>query len=307
MSRFSDKLQFSRKDLQGLHTQVNGGSATGESKSFPLSPPLSEEEQLTRKAAALRLRIEAELKPRFDASEEVLRNIHRQVAALRQQLPPPEFFAFQEQCALLQRRLLLFEETTVQGLLKEAVEAAVVTGACELAHAARWKKSNQWPALSTFVELQLYVLQPMDGPLPATEPSAVNNAVTATTAAIQRQLGVLWSNWQGNPQRPVFMHRFYMLRDVLSGWAGGWCFRPPCAKDDGSRAYPSSCDNGAASSDTVAVRCAWSNWETISALDRLMSFTTLCSQHLREPVVSTLEQLIKNEFADVWAIINSAL
>ncbi|KPA81514.1 hypothetical protein ABB37_03865 [Leptomonas pyrrhocoris] len=304
-SRFSTGLQFSRKDLQSENTNDSvGGHAAG--IEIPL---LSEEEHLARKATALRRSIAETLQPRLDVVDDALRSVHRQLSVLRQCLPSHAFIAFRENCDVLRRQLQLFEELTVQRLLKEAAEKAVAIGACEASHVARWKKSNQWPAVSNFVELQLYLsLKPVRLSPSAMEMAGTNNAAAATTSAIQKQLAILWCEWQDSFQRHSFLCRFYSLKDVLYGWGRGWRMGPPCTgEDDSSRADRRSRGSEAANSSAVTARCLWEKWESLSANDRLMSFAYLCSLHLTEPIVSTLEQALVTEFADVWSVVTATL
>ena len=95
-SRFSTGLQFSRKDLQSLSRDTDGGEEDGHKACLDVGDlclsPLSEEEQLLRRAAHLRRSIVAELQPRLDAADDTIRNRQRQLAALRKQLPSPAFY-----------------------------------------------------------------------------------------------------------------------------------------------------------------------------------------------------------------------
>lgn len=299
-SRFSTGLQFSRKDLQSLSRDTDGGEEDGDKACLDVGDlclsPLSEEEQLLRRAAHLRRSIVAELQPRLDAADDTLRNRQRQLAALRQQLPSPAFSWFQRTCEVLRRRLALFEEVTVLRLVKEAAE----TSGCAASQTARWCKSNQWPALTTFVGLQLYVtLTAANAARYSPDPlSKSSNAVIATTWAVQKRLAALWCEWQRSPPCHSFLERFYLLKDVLYGWERGWCLRPPCSEQEtASRTHEES----------LAKACPWRQWEDLSNLERVLSFDAMCSLHLTESVVLLLERSLSLEFADVWSVVAAAV
>jgi hypothetical protein len=318
MSSFSTGLHFSRVDLQRLGGGSNDDNHWAGEEGFPLpphvplAPPLSGEERLMRMAAALRGNTLAELQPRFDVADEALRHAHRQIAALRQQLPCPTFAAFHDRCNTLGRRLLLFEEVTVQRLLKEAAEAAVATQMCEGSLTARWRKSNQWPALSNFFDLQLYIC--LTGAGDGTQEKALvaadagsGTTIAATSKAIQHQLALLWKRWQDAQLRSTFLQRFYLLKDLLHGWGRGWRPRSLCTSQvDSIKKNGQSCPSVAADNGIAAI-CPWEIWETLSDFDRLMGFTTLCPQHLTESVVEALERSFFSEFADVWSGVNAVV
>lgn len=309
---FSAGLQFTRKDVHepSADTAVDNrsGVSDGEPQATGRTPVReearcfeSEEERLLWKAAKLRHRIETDLMPRQELAERALRHGRRQLVKLQRLLPSAAFLAFRQKCAVWCDRLRLFEELVVHTMLREAVDGAARSG--DVKTPARWRKSNQWPAITNFLELQLHLCFAVGGSA-VVEASSPDQS-SSETSAVHRHLAAIGAAQQERLLTCDFLHRYYTLRDILHGWGNGWYVRAPCAADD--ETVSSTARGCVPHEPDVSCICPFSQWESLSAVDRLTSYSQICSHHLTEDVVECLEALMFTHFADVWCRVESVM
>ncbi|KAG5465040.1 hypothetical protein LSCM4_00492 [Leishmania orientalis] len=305
LCKFSVGLQFTSKDVNGPcacpvvvgrrgvsdgEAQAAGRAAVG-TETCGLA---SEGEGLLWKAFSLRRRIETGLVPRQEEAECALRHGRRQLAELQRLLPSVAFLHFRQKCAAWYDLLHLFEELVVHGLLKDAVDSALRSG--ELTEPSRWRKSNQWPAISNLLQLQLHLCCTVGGITAGGEASP--NRMSGETCAVFRHLAALWAERQARLFTGDFLDCYYTLRDVLHGWGSGWCARVLCV--DGAENSSSSVSCRVPQRVPGPRFCSFPAWDSLSAVDRLTSYSTVCPHHLTEDVVQSLELLVVTHFADVW-------
>ncbi|KAG5490612.1 hypothetical protein JKF63_00733 [Porcisia hertigi] len=261
----------------------------------------SEEERLMRRAAEVRHCIEVELAPRQEEVDCVLRNRRRQLVELRRLLPSERFLNFRQRCARWRDELRLFEELVVQALMREAVGSAVRGG--EVMDPARWRKSNQWPNIRNFLQLELHLCLAFEGNFSAGVTSS--EQLKGGTAAIHQHLAALWRDHQDKILTHDFLDSYYRLRDVVEGWGSGWYARPSCVDAGDNIRTTAHSKSGYAASPSRA--CPFATWETLSPAERLNGYSTMCPRHLTEEVVHSLETLLATHFADVWRHVHTVI
>ncbi|CAJ1993853.1 hypothetical protein conserved [Leishmania donovani] len=309
---FSAGLQFTRKDVHEppADTAVDNksGVSDGEPQAAGRTPVReearcfeSEEERLLWKAARLRHSIETDLVPRQELAERALRHGRRQLVKLQRLLPSAAFLTFRQKCAAWCDRLRLFEELVVRTMLREAVDGAARSG--DVKAPARWRKSNQWPAITNFLELQLHLCFAVKGSA-AVEASSPEQS-TRENSAVYRHLAAIWAAQQERLLTCDLLHRYYTLRDILHGWGNAWHVRASCA-DDGDNVSSTARSRLPHEPDGSCI-CPFTAWESLSEVDRLTSYSKICSHHLTEDVVECLEALMFTHFADVWCHVESVM
>ncbi|CAJ1036838.1 hypothetical protein, conserved [Leishmania lindenbergi] len=312
VSPFSAGLWFSSKGAEdsALDTAANKkkGVSHGGPQSVGRVAPReevrcfeSEEERLLWKAGRLRLSIETDLIRRQEAVEKAVRHGRRQLMQLQRLLPTMAFLAFRQKCAAWHDRVHLFEELVVHAILKNAVDSAVRSG--EVTEPGRWRKSNQWPTITNLLQLQLHLCFTVSC-CTAVQAIAADQ-LSCETCAVYRHLAALWADHQERVLTRGFLDRYYTLRDALHGWGNGWYARAWCVdEDDNIRSTPGS---PLPSEVSDSCTCPFSSWESLSAVDRLTSYSKMCPRHLTEDVVQSLETLLVTYFEDVWFYVESVI
>ncbi|KAG5464306.1 hypothetical protein LSCM1_00488 [Leishmania martiniquensis] len=303
-SKFSAALNFTSNDIIGpgacTAEENKRGTADGQPQAKDRAAGKEAcdlalaEESLQCKAASLRRSIEADLMPRQEKVERALLLGRRQLAELQHLLPSVAFLRFRQKCALLCDRLHFCEELVVQALLTDAVGRAVRSG--EVTEPLRWRKSNQWPVLTNVLQLQLqlYLADGNDAAVAAVTPSRLSHE----TNAVHRHLAACWAEHQERLFTDDFLGSYYTLKDVVHGWGSGWYARVSCADREESVGLEES---SRAPHDVPGARtCPFPVWASLSDLNRLLSYSTLCPRHLTEDVVRSLETPLLTHFSDVW-------
>lgn len=253
------------------------------------------------KAARLRHSIETDLMPRQELAERALRHTRRQLVKIQRLLPSAAFLAFRQKCAAWCERLRLFEELVVRTMLREAVDGAARSG--EVKAPARWRKSNQWPAITNFLELQLHLCYTVEGNA-AVEASSPDHS-SREASAVHRHLAAIWAAQQERLLTRDLLEGYYTLKDIVHGWGSVWLVQVSCASEaENVSSTARSCRPQESGGSSI---CPFPEWECLSAVDQLTSYSKICSHHLTEDVVECLEALMVTQFAGVWCHIESII
>ncbi|GET93555.1 hypothetical protein, conserved [Leishmania tarentolae] len=306
---FSEGLQFTTEDVHEFraHSAVDHRwSITDEGPYAAGTPSVreemhcfnSEEERLLWKAAKLRHSIETDLMPRQELVECALRQGRRELVKMQHLLPSVDFLAFRQKCAAWCYQLRLFEELVVDTMLREAVECAARSG--EVTTPAQWRKSNQWPSITNFLELQLRLWLTLgdNGVVEST-----SEQLTRETSAVYRHLSVIWADQQRRCLTSDFLDRYYSLRDIVHGWGIAWRMRGSC--DDEEQSVSSAVHSRLPDEANNSCICPFPAWESLSEVDRLNSYSKICASHLSKDVAECLETLLVTNFGDVLSHVQS--